>query len=113
MARIRRDVNALKDFDDKSKGSRCAFIDSSETFSVLLRGVVNSKLRNGMTHKTYKYDGMKQLITYYPSGDGQSAGEEIYLLDFARCSLALFLAVWDVSELVYQTQARYYMAAGL
>ncbi|MCK9442391.1 MAG: hypothetical protein M0Q13_13355 [Methanothrix sp.] len=115
MANRRRDIKTMSDFivKIKSKGIKIDFIDGSEAFDKLIDKMLNNKIRNAIGHNSYKFDGISQLIKFYPKGlQDESDVEEMYLLDFARCCWNLFLCIVDLYTLVYQTRKIFLVISG-
>ena len=109
----RKDVQTIADFDSKTKGVRIGFLDGNETFDNLLYPHLDNKIRNAIGHNSYKYDGVRQVITYFPSGrETASDAQRIYLLEFGRDCWNIFLCLVDLAELIYQTRKVHFVSLG-
>lgn len=114
MVAKRKDMLRISDFDAaKSKGVRIGFISGNEDFDRLVYPNLDNKMRNAIGHNTYKYDGIKQQITYYPSGNENETDKNTkYLLEFCQDCTNIFQSILNLSELVYQTYKLYYIKQG-
>jgi hypothetical protein len=113
MINKRKDIQTIDDFQNKAKGIRIGFIDGSEKFDELIYPYLENKIRNAIGHNTCKYDGLNQMITYYPTGvEEESSKNEMYLLDFVELSWDLFESIFYISELIYQVRKNYYLSKG-
>lgn len=113
MVAKRKDILTISDFDAKSKGIRIEFISGTEDFDRLVYPNLDSKLRNAIGHNSYKYDGINQQITYYPSGNEDETDKNTkYLLEFCQDCSNIFQSLLNLSELVYQTSKLYYITQG-
>jgi hypothetical protein len=113
MKNNRPDIKLISDYETKSHGIRIDYIDNKEIFDRLVYSYFDNRLRNAIAHKSYKYDGISQLITYYPSGVLNKGKEEkIFLLKFAENCWNLFLTIIDLDELTYQTRKILYVSKG-
>ena len=115
MAPKRKDVKTLADWEAKGKGDRVAFVDGGEEFDWLVGGQLDNRLRNALSHQSYSYDGVAQVLTYYPSGvtgDGDAVHMDIVEFADRTWRIALLLVV-NLAELVFQTQKLWFMAQGM
>ncbi|MFA4987569.1 MAG: hypothetical protein WC712_13385 [Candidatus Brocadiia bacterium] len=113
MAKKRKDVSSLEDFDNLSKGSRLEFFNGRETFDPLLYGSLNVGIRNAIAHNSFNYDGRTQEITYYPDGNrAATKKEQMFLLHFSELCLESFYALVNLSELALWTERIYLMSEG-
>jgi hypothetical protein len=114
MKAKRRDIATLDDYTKKNKGAKVEFLDGNETFDNLVYPNLNIKLRNAISHYTYKVDGINQLITYYPSGNEKIDNPpKISLVEFAQSCWSIFQSLMNVSELVYQARKVTFIKQGL
>lgn len=114
MKTKRRDVVTLEDYVKKNKGAKAEFLDGSETFDNLLYPNLNSKLRNAISHYTYRVDGINQIITYYPSGNEKMKDPPtMSLVEFVQSCWNIFQSLINFAELVYQTRKMTYLKQGL
>jgi len=113
MAAKRKDIKSIADFIGKSKGTKLEFIDGKEDFDRLINNYLDNRVRNAIGHNSYEYDGLTQLITFYPRGfEDKSNILRMHLLEFADSCLRLFLCLIDLYGLVYQTKKIYYVRKG-
>ena len=62
-------VKTLKDFISmRNKGHKLSFCTNAESFYNLMGLEVDNGLRNAIGHDSYTYDGVNQVISYFPSG---------------------------------------------
>ncbi|RKH08391.1 hypothetical protein D7V97_19550, partial [Corallococcus sp. CA053C] len=110
----RKDVQTLDQFEDKPKGIRIQqFLTGAEAFDSLVKPQLDVPLRNAIAHGTYRYDGVSQQITYYPSGhETESDKQSIYLICFVRKCLDQFDSIHSLYELLYQTRKLLFLKAG-
>lgn len=109
----RRDVTDFEDLNKISKGDKLNFIEGNEKFDQLIYTNLNNKLRNAIGHNSYKYDGINQLITYYPKGTVNTSHEySLYLLEFVRECYNLFQTINNINELIYQLRKIYCLYKG-
>ncbi|HHY93427.1 MAG TPA: hypothetical protein GX513_00220 [Firmicutes bacterium] len=115
MQKRRSDVRTLGDYDRiKSKGEKLEFLDGTEHFDGMISPKLNGKVRNAIAHNSYDYDGVKQVLAYYPRGrQYPDQAQRMFFLDFARSCWGLFTSLMALSELVYQTRRVYYLAKGI
>lgn len=113
MATKRKDIVAISDYDQKAKGIRISYITGAEDFDIIIGLNLDNKIRNAIGHNTYNYNGVNQVITYYPSGcENQEDENKLYLLEFCQKCFNIFQSILTVSELVYQTEKIYYITKG-
>ncbi len=113
MAEKRKDIKTLSDLNSKSKGTRIEFLEGKEEFDRLVFPYLDNHLRNAIGHSSYVYDGIKQIIQYYPSGEmNKGKMYEIYLLEFCMNCWDLFLSIFDLGELIYQTRKITFLLKG-
>jgi len=113
MAGRRKDIQTLSHFDGKSKGTRCGLVDGTEAFDTLVFPYLDTKLRNAIGHHSYNYDGVNQIIVYYPSGNEVvSDRNEISLLTFTEKCWHLFESINNLAELIYQTRKIHLVSIG-
>ncbi|NHM29019.1 YecA family protein [Neobacillus terrae] len=113
MKKKRKDVQLLENYLKLSKGARVEFLDGEENFDKLIIPTIDSSIRNAIGHNTYKYDGAKQELTYYPKGkETTSDAKTISLVDFIEKCWNLFQSINAMAELVYQTQKIYFVGKG-
>ena len=74
-------------FRNQKKGNKIIYLHTSEFFVKVFDLPINSgSLRNAIGHFDYKYDGIKQRISY-PEKDGSNVILNSYLIDIAlECS---------------------------
>lgn len=86
-------LSALDKFADKTLSDKFKYLD--DCWYVISKDVVDTGVRNAISHYTAKYDPVSQVITYYPDKEGvrQEKGETMYFLDFMRMILQLFREV--------------------
>lgn len=103
---INKAIKTLEDYSKmQKKGKKLEFIDSLDVFKDLFMSKVDSKLRNAIGHRSYKYDVNTQKIVYAPSGKMDSDNlESIYLTEFTYECLQLFRSCLAIGELIYQTR---------
>ncbi|KAA6457708.1 metal-binding protein [Bacillus cereus] len=103
---INKPIKTLEDYSKmQKKGKKLEFIDSLVVFKDLFMSKVDSKLRNAIGHRSYKYDVNTQKIVYSPSGKmDNDTLESIYLTEFTYECLQLFRSCLAIGELIYQTR---------
>lgn len=86
-------LSSLDKFADKTLSDKFKYLDNC--WYVINKDVVDTALRNAISHYTAHYDPITQVITYYPEKEGvrQERGEVMYFLDFMRMLLQLFREV--------------------
>lgn len=94
----------MHNFRTQRKGNRINYLHSSEFFVKAFDLPINSgSLRNAIGHSDYKYDGIKQIISY-PQKDGSDIMLNSYLIDVAlECSKMLrstLLLIFVTYELI-------------
>ena len=94
----------MHNFRTQRKGNRINYLHSSEFFVKAFDLPINSgSLRNAIGHSDYKYDGIKQIISY-PQKDGSDIMLNSYLVDVAlECSKMLrstLLLIFVTYELI-------------
>jgi hypothetical protein len=110
MKPSRKDVSTLQDFLTKSKGDRLQFLTGQEEFDCILFPHLDNKLRNAIAHASYRVNGPKQLISFFPSGvEGKGTVRRVYLLAFIQQCWSLFFSIVDLMEVVYQARKVYYI----
>lgn len=86
-------LSSLDKFADKTLSEKFKYLD--ECWYLVNKDVVDTGVRNAISHYTATYDPVSQVITYYPDKEGvrQEKGETMYFLDFMRMILQLFREV--------------------
>lgn len=108
-------IKKLDDFIDmRNKGNKMTFCTSEETFSKIIDLDIDNGIRNAIGHDSYSYDGVNQVILYYPSGKtGKGDQCKIYLIEFIRKTLKQFYTMITLIELIYQTKKLYFVLHGI
>ena len=108
-------VKTLKDFISmRNKGHKLSFCMNAESFYNLMGLEVDNGLRNAIGHDSYTYDGVNQVISYFPSGQlGKGDAQTIYLIEFIQKTINLFYVLVALIELLYQTRKFYYVLHGM
>ena len=108
-------VKTLKDFISmRNKGHKLSFCTDAESFYNLMGLEVDNGLRNAIGHDSYTYDGVNQVISYFPSGQlGKGDAQTIYLIEFIQKTINLFYVLVALIELLYQTRKFYYVLHGI
>ena len=108
-------VKTLKDFISmRNKGHKLSFCTNAESFYNLMGLEVDNGLRNAIGHDSYTYDGVNQVISYFPSGQlGKGDAQTIYLIEFIQKTINLFYVLVALIELLYQTRKFYYVLHGI
>lgn len=103
---INNQIKTLEDYSKmQKKGKKLEFIDALDVFKCLFMSKVDSRLRNAIGHRSYKYDVNTQKIVYAPSGKmDKGTLESIYLTEFTYECLQLFKSCLAIGELIYQTR---------
>jgi hypothetical protein len=106
MNPIRKDIVNLEDWDAKKKGNRIEYLTKGETFDIMLSEPLDNQLRNAIGHSTFQFDGVNQIVVYYPDGEENIARKRtIPFIDFVRKCWRLSLDVlFNLGELVYQAR---------
>lgn len=81
-------------------GKRAELIEINEPMQRLVRIPADRFLRNAISHNTYKYDGLAQIITAYDQRDPQKINVQLSLLDMAVNCLGLARSAVVISEIV-------------
>jgi hypothetical protein len=86
-------LSSLDKFADKTLSDKFKYLD--DCWYIVNKDVVDTGVRNAISHYTATYDPVSQVITYYPDKEGvrQERGEVMYFLDFMRMILQLFREV--------------------
>lgn len=86
-------LSSLDKFADKTLSDKFKYLD--DCWYIVSKDVVDTGVRNAISHYTATYDPVSQVITYYPDKEGvrQERGEVMYFLDFMRMILQLFREV--------------------
>lgn len=86
-------LSSLDKFADKTLSDKFKYLD--DCWYIISKDVVDTGVRNAISHYTATYDPVSQVITYYPDKEGvrQEKGETMYFLDFMRMILQLFREV--------------------
>lgn len=112
MKPVRRDVKTLDAFRNATKGTRLQFFDGSEMFDRMSMGL-NPGIRNAIGHSSYQYDGIGQVIRYFPKGTlGKGDEVEMYLTEFTRLCWDVFQNHIHLNEAVYHISKIYYIQEG-
>lgn len=109
-------IQTLNDYIDKmnNKGHKVTFCETDEIFNQIISLDTDNGLRNAVGHGSYSYDGISQIIHYFPSGKQDKGTEEqIFLVEFMRKAWAQFQTIIILIELVYQTRKYYYIQHGI
>ena len=108
-------VKTLRDFlNMQNKGNKITFCETAERFNQIVGLEADNGLRNAIGHDSYSYDGVNQIVSYYPSGKmGKGSVESIYLIEFFQKALRQFYALTTLIELTYQTRKAYYVQHGI
>lgn len=101
----RRDIVSIDQFRNLSNGKKLEFIDGEETLDSLIVNKIDNKLRNALGHSSTRYDGIHQLITYYPNGvEIEENSESLYLIDFIKKCIDQFDVLMSMGEILYTMQ---------
>ena len=65
-ANRRRDIKTILIFAGQTKGKKIDFVAGSEAFDKLIYKTLNNRIRNALSHNSYKYDVSSQLLQFYP-----------------------------------------------
>lgn len=86
-------LSSLDKFADKTLSEKFKYLD--DCWYIFNKDVVDTGVRNAISHYTATYDPVSQVITYYPDKEGvrQERGESMYFLDFMRMILQIFREV--------------------
>lgn len=86
-------LSSLDKFADKTLSDKFRYLN--DCWYAINKDVVDTGVRNAISHYTATYDPILQVITYYPDKEGvrQERGEVMYFLDFMRMILQLFREV--------------------
>lgn len=109
-------IQTLSDYIEKmnNKGHKVKFCETDEIFNQIISLDTDNGLRNAIGHGSYSYDGVNQIIHYYPSGkQGKGIKEQIYLVEFIRKAWVQLQTIFILIELVYQTRKFYYVQHGI
>lgn len=102
MKEKRRDIGTIDQFIKLSNGKKLEFIDGEEVLDTLILNKIDNKLRNALGHSSTRYDGIRQLITYYPNGvEIEENSESLYLIDFIKKCIDQFVVMMSMGEVVY------------
>ena len=96
----------FKTLDDyiafQRKAVRYHYCNDSELYTKELRVMLNSKLRNAISHNDVKYDAISQEIIYTPDPKERTKQDKTYLLEFENEAVRLFQAIAVISEYLYR-----------
>lgn len=95
-------VVSLDDFIGLTKARRYHFCDKNELYTDYLQVLINSKLRNAISHNDVNYDTISQQITYIPNPKNRSEKLTTYLLEFENETVHLFQAILVIAEYLYR-----------
>lgn len=86
-------LSSLDKFADKTLSDKFKYLD--ECWYIVNKDVVDTGVRNAISHYTATYDPVSQVITYFPDKEGvrQERDDSMYFLDFMRMILQLFREV--------------------
>ncbi|MBJ2112343.1 hypothetical protein JFQ86_05835 [Serratia ureilytica] len=95
-----KELSSLDNFTNMDLGKKVDCIDNS--FYIINKSAINSKLRNAIAHYKYEYEESTQLIKYYPNKEGMRREKlyEISFLEFLRNTLMLFREVHLLNHIV-------------
>ena len=108
-------VKTLQDFISmRNKGNKLLFCTNTESFYNLMGLEVDNGLRNAIGHDSYTYDGVNQVVSYFPSGQIEKGDKQtIYLIEFIQKTIGLFYVLVALIELLYQTHKAYFVSHGI
>lgn len=113
MKEKRRDITTIDQFKKISNGKKIEYIEGEETFDTLLLNKIDNKLRNALGHSSTRYDGIQQLIIYYPKGiETDEESKKLYIIDFIKKCIDQFTALMNVGEIVYAIQKMKLLSEG-
>lgn len=102
MKSHRTDVIKINQLRGIPNGKKIEFIDGTETLDYLIFSKFDHSLRNAMSHSSTSYNGIEQIITYFPKGkEEQGKGKDIYLIEFIQKCIIQFSALMNIWELLY------------